>query len=278
LDTKIKSQADSLYENVRTESAANARTETREFLAKMAARQSQGLLSGPDIMGLVQIYARYTGRCIEARLNSYRKAIEEAEEIPTEKDLTQIWTEVEATQQQESRNATQALTNVVSPRAGSIRIDLHESVKVGASQEHGRALGEWKIWRSESEIRRDRLAKEEVQKEKTSAMQVPPTIQASPATAEPQSKREEWSREAKIAIWSFLVFGVLAVIAIVVALTTPEARRFVGLDKPNAESHGTADEGSPKVQPGNPTTPAITPEKPGVRIGHVSAKCSLPED
>lgn len=89
---EVKKYADTLYERSLYESAGFLRDARSKFGLEMAARRRVTALplSGFEIQALMKLFGQHVERCMEARLESYRTAYNEAKQYPTDDELRKL--------------------------------------------------------------------------------------------------------------------------------------------------------------------------------------------
>jgi len=156
VEAKIKDYADALYGRSLHKSARILNEERVTSQQEMAARRSSTALplSGPEIQRILHLYVQHIERCMEARLESFRKAYDEAKRDPTDDEFSEILTSVKDAQMLQIKHSAQALGEFVKSRGapGSV-VDMTGELAVRSAQGHDRMLADWRVWRGQVRLR-----------------------------------------------------------------------------------------------------------------------------
>lgn len=146
MEEKLKSYADTLYDQSVLESAQILRDEKVTFLKEMAARRrSRDLpISGAELQVIMRFYVQHVERCMNARLESFQTAYSEAGMVPTEEELDFILKDIKGSQQLQIKHAASALENFMKTRGADG--DPSETLTADSGREHDRILQKWKVW------------------------------------------------------------------------------------------------------------------------------------
>ena len=141
------------------DSVKQLQQEKSEYLSQFARSSSVSLLSGSEILGIVQQHVRHIERCMRAVLESYQRAFADANQTPTEDDFTKILEEAQSAREQQVKNSTHAVGNFIASRGGSnlppgVRESALDQIRTSSGQGHDRVLREWKIWRDKARLLR----------------------------------------------------------------------------------------------------------------------------
>jgi hypothetical protein len=156
LDAEIKNYASSLYEKSLMDSVKLLQEEKAEYLARRS-RMSSALFSGSEIRVIIDQHVRHIERWMTARLESYRKAFTDANQIPTQDDFISILREAQNAREQQIKQSAAAVRNFVRSRGGShLPAGVLESsvsqITSASGHGHDRVLREWKIWRDKTRL------------------------------------------------------------------------------------------------------------------------------
>jgi TIR domain-containing protein len=158
LKTEVKNYADSIFEKSLMDSVKELQEERVNYLTQMAQlRTAPMLLSGSEIRAIIGQHVRHIERCMSARLESYRQAYADANQIPTENDFTTILQEAQRVREQQAKHSGAAVRNFIASRGGShLPTGLVESsinqIMSDSGHGHDRVLREWKIWRDKTRL------------------------------------------------------------------------------------------------------------------------------
>lgn len=159
MDQKLRHYADMLFERALFESARTLQVDRRKYQQERAARSASIALpiSGTEVQGFERLFVQHIDRCMEARLESFRKALQEAGQHPTEDDLQSILTAVRETQVIQIGHATQAIQQLIKTRGG-VLADFDPKIALVAlsARAHDRILGDWKVWRAQVQLSAER--------------------------------------------------------------------------------------------------------------------------
>lgn len=152
------------------DSVKQLQQEKSEYLARHATISSVTLLSGPEILAIVQQHVRHIERCMSGILESYQRAFADANKTPSEDDFTKILEEAQVAREQQIKNSSTAVGNFIASRGGSgLPPGLMESalgqIRTSSGHGHDQVLREWKIWRDRTRL----LRSQKVQTGHTSA-------------------------------------------------------------------------------------------------------------
>jgi diguanylate cyclase (GGDEF)-like protein len=96
------------------ESAATLRENRKNTLQQMATRNTNNLpLSGQDIQRVIGLYDSHNERCIRARYESFQRAYNEAERVPSDQDFNDILNQCRAAQDLEIGHSKQAIKEFI---------------------------------------------------------------------------------------------------------------------------------------------------------------------
>jgi TIR domain len=158
LNAEIKKYADSLYEKSLMESVRQLHEERVNYLAQTAQRRMASMpLGGSEIRAIVDQHVRHIERCMSARLESYRQAFTDANQIPTEDDFTTILREAQRAHEQQAKNSAADVRNFIESRGGShlppgaVASSINQ-IMSDSGHGHDRVLREWKIWRDKTRL------------------------------------------------------------------------------------------------------------------------------
>lgn len=154
MDDKLKAYAETIYEQSLHESVQILTDERADYFRQVAAQKRAPNLpfSGADLQAIMRLYVQHIERCMEAKLESYRKAFNEVQKVPTEKELSEILQEVEDTQKLQINQSSHALQHFM--KSHGIDGDLKGSLAPNGARGHDRVLQKWKIWRGEIQLKK----------------------------------------------------------------------------------------------------------------------------
>ena len=99
------------------DSVKQLQEERVNYLTQMAQQRTAALpLGGSEIQAIVSQHVRHIERCMSARLESYRQAFTDANQIPTEDDFTTILREAQRAREQQAKNSAAAVRNFIASR------------------------------------------------------------------------------------------------------------------------------------------------------------------
>jgi len=105
------------------------------------------------VAGIIKIYVGHIERCMAARLSSYQKSFEIAQQIPTNEDLSRILSEFNAIQQLQIQHSAAAFKSFGNLQNGP-QGDPTNRLQEGSAHGHDRVLSDWKVWWAEAQLRR----------------------------------------------------------------------------------------------------------------------------
>jgi len=154
MDDKIKSYAETLYMQSLMTSVQTVLDDQVALLKKIATqtRSSDLPFSGSQLRELVKFRVKHIERCMQAKLDSYQKAYQEAVAVPTNEELIEIWNEVEQTQKLQISQTTSALQVFLKGR--SVDWNPGETLATESGHGHDEVLQRWKIWRGKVQLQR----------------------------------------------------------------------------------------------------------------------------
>jgi len=155
METQIKGYADSVYKQSLMESAVTARAETTNLLKRRATKKSAKTpLKGIDPQAIINCHVQHIERCMAARLESYRRAYEEAREVPTEEELNDILHDFQAAGELQVKHSSSFIDNFFKTSSGRVPFDATSSLIEGSAKGHDRVLRSWETWRDKAGLRR----------------------------------------------------------------------------------------------------------------------------
>lgn len=158
LNNEIKNYADSLYEKSLMESVKQLHEERINYQTQIAQRQTVlSLLSGSEIQAIAKQHIKHIERCMSARLESYRQAFTDANQIPTEHDFKTILLEAQRAREQQGKNSAAAVRNFIASKGGAhlppgVMASSINQITNDSGHGHDRVLREWKIWRDKTRL------------------------------------------------------------------------------------------------------------------------------
>jgi hypothetical protein len=158
MDPSIRDYADVLYEQSLHQSASLLQENKVEEQRKMAARRSSYPLplSGPEVQRMVVLFVEHVERCVEARLESYRKAYATARRNPTSDEFNEILTSFQDAWKLQIAHAVEALEQFIKQGASGMLLpdyDLKGDLTGRTAHGHDRVLRDWKVWRGEVRLK-----------------------------------------------------------------------------------------------------------------------------
>lgn len=152
MDKTVNEYADAIYQKLVAQSAGIVRSEKINFVLQMASRAgSHHPIGSPELQAIAGIYSRGIERCIQARFDSYHEAYDQAKLIPSRSDLAEILNNVNAVQDQETRQAAAtlqqfAIANSIATGADA-GIDAEGILGSCLGEVHDRVVHDWKAWK-----------------------------------------------------------------------------------------------------------------------------------
>jgi hypothetical protein len=157
MDTQIQNYADSLYEQAQMDSLRTMNEAKVEFLHRRAALGGQFPLGGTEIAAMNRFHVENIERCMAARLESYRTAYSESDQIPTDEDFTTILAAFQNLRQLQVTHSAAAIKSFIQSRGGAaVNNGATESLMNGSAHGHDRVLRDWKVWREKVRLQRTR--------------------------------------------------------------------------------------------------------------------------
>jgi len=95
----------------------------------------------------MKLFVQHVERCMEARLESYRTAYNEAKHYPTEDEFSEILASIQDVQKLQSQHSTHALGEFAKSHGGYYGVTF--DLITGSAHGHDRVLRDWKVWRGQ---------------------------------------------------------------------------------------------------------------------------------
>jgi hypothetical protein len=160
MDIQIKGFADSMYEQSFVESAVSTRADTTNLLKQRTTkRTAKTPVRDGQIHSIIKFQVQHIERCMAARLESYRRAYEEAGRTPTEQELEEIFEDLKTVGKLQVKHSSSFIDNFLRARHTPVQCDPEQSLMEGCAHAHDRVLRTWKTWGEKVRIKEAAAAK-----------------------------------------------------------------------------------------------------------------------